>query len=103
MKDSEPLIDPQTDISKEEPPSPLSDKDDFAGMFVNASKKIDFRQLLSLWLLFLMLHTEFYVENILHRFKGATDEKGNMTMKGTFYSSLIMLLGIVIIGMVFNQ
>jgi hypothetical protein len=79
----------------------ISSRDDLGGMFVNMGSKLDLRELIILWIAFLFLHTEMFAENFLKRISGALNEDNTMTMKGTFISSLIMMVVIMICMMVF--
>ena len=79
----------------------ISSRDDLGGMFVNMGGKLDFRELIILWIAFLFLHTEMFAENFLKWIPNALNEDNTMTMKGTFISSLIMMVVIMICMMVF--
>lgn len=80
----------------------MTDKDDVAGMLVSAGKSINFREMIIIWAWFLFLHSELFIERVLSLAQGAVDEKQNMTMRGTIYSSVIMMVGIIIIDMVYR-
>lgn len=79
----------------------MNERDDLSGMFLNMTGKIDFREIFILWILFLFLHTSTFAEHILKKFKGATNENGTMTMKGTIYASLFMVLAILLCTILF--
>ena len=79
----------------------VKDCDDINGMAVGMFRKIDIRELLILWVFFLFIHTELYVDTVLKRFSGTTNADGTMTMKGTIVSSLIMMVVVVICAIVF--
>lgn len=82
--------------------SKTNDRDDLSGMFLNMLGKVDIRELLIIWLAFLFIHTPAFITHFLKRFKGAYDDTcSSMTMKGTFYSSLFMILIVVICTMLF--
>jgi len=53
-----------------------SEHDDFAGMIVNAGKSINVREMIIIWLWFLLIHSEIFIEKILSIVKGAVDESG---------------------------
>lgn len=79
-----------------------SGRDDLSGMFVNMIGKVDVRQLIIIWLTFIFIHTPAFGTYFLKRVNGACDEKDStMTMKGIFYSSLFMLLVVVLCIMLF--
>lgn len=79
-----------------------NDHDDFAGMIINASKSINYREMIIIWFWFLLIHSEIFIEKILSMIKYSVDENNNMTMMGTIYSSFIMIIGIIIIDMVYG-
>ena len=80
----------------------LGVKDDLAGMIVNAGQSINYREMVIIWLWFLLIHSEIFIEKILVIISGSVDENNNMTMMGTIYSSFIMIIGIIIIDMVYR-
>jgi hypothetical protein len=98
MSDHEVLKKYKSKITKDK----ISDMDDFAGMMVNAGKSINVRELIVIWLWFIILHSEPFILKILSKFSGTVDEKNNMTMKGTGYISIIMILGVIIIDMIYR-
>ncbi len=79
----------------------MRDRDDFSGMFLHMSKKIDPRELFIIWVVFLFLHTEMFAEHILKRFSGTTNDDLSKTMKGTIYSSVLMMLVVVLCCVIF--
>jgi hypothetical protein len=79
----------------------VRDRDDLGGMLLNMSKKVDARELFIIWIVFLFIHTEMFCEHILKRFSNTTNADNTMTMKGTFYASMIMLLTVLICSVVF--
>ena len=109
MNDFEPLVETDSSVDESETPSRVYNnnknegKDDIAGMIINASKKIDVRQMFIIWLLFIFLHTEFFMEKVISKIKGAVNkEGGDYTIMGTFYASFIMIVGILILNFIFN-
>lgn len=87
---------------KLEEPKKLNDSDDFAGVIVNAGKSINVREMIIIWLWFLILHSEIYIVQFLSKIPGAVDDKQNMTLNGTFSTSIIMIIGIIIIDMIYR-
>lgn len=77
------------------------DRDDLSGMTLNMFGKIDGREILIIWVVFLFLHTELFAEQILKKFKGATNEDGTMTMRGTLYASMFMMIVVVLCSILF--
>lgn len=76
-------------------------KDDLGGMMVAMTQKIDVRELIILWALFIFLHTELFADSFLKKISNATNEDGTMKMKGTFIASMIMVVAIMICSIVF--
>lgn len=89
-----------TDSVCDEKPK-VNERDDLSGMVLNMFGKIDVRELIIIWVVFLFLHTEMFSEHVLKKFRGATNEDGTMTMTGTIYSSLFMILVVIICTLVF--
>ncbi len=102
--DSMPLINRRDKKSKTKtrPKEEFKDEDDIAGMLVSAGKSINYREMIIIWLWFLLIHSEIFVERILAVIKGTVDENNNMTMMGTIYSSFVMIIGVIIIDMVYR-
>ena len=73
----------------------LHDRDDLTGMALNMVNKIDFTELLVIWIVFLFIHSEMFAVQILQRFNGTTNDDKTMTMKGTLYSSIIMIITVI--------
>ncbi len=78
-----------------------SERDDLGGMIVNMGAHVDIREVFILWIVFVFVHTEMFAEYILKKISGATNEDCTLTMKGTFFASLVMVLAIVICSMTF--
>ena len=79
----------------------LREKDDLSGMAVNMVKRIDPREIFILWLTFIAIHCEIFSVHILSRFKGTTNEDKTMTVKGTMYASIFMMIMVIICRMIF--
>lgn len=80
----------------------LSEKDDLAGMCASAAKSVNYQELIFIWILFIVLHSEPFVVRLLSKINGTVDEKNNMTMYGTGAISVLMILGIWILSLIFN-
>ncbi len=87
-------------LPKHKKPSKL-DKDDSGGMFINMGKHVDVREVFILWVVFVFLHTEMFADYFLKKIHNATNEDCTLTMKGTFISSVLMVLAIIICSIVF--
>mgnify|MGYP001579868788 CR=1 FL=1 len=83
-------------------PTELDEHDDFAGVIINAGKSINVREMIIIWLWFLIIHSEIFIERFLAHIPGACDENKSMTMNGTIYASFIMIIGVVLIDMVYR-
>ena len=80
----------------------VNDRDDLSGMMLNMIGKIDIRELIILWLTFLFIHTPTFVTHFLKKIKGTYNPDSlTMTMKGTFYSSMFMMIVVVLCTMMF--
>ncbi len=93
---------PKRTVSKKKPKEGLKDNDDFAGVFINAGKSINVREMIIIWLWFLILHSDIFIERFLCNIAGACDENKSLTMNGTIYASIIMMVGVIIIDMVYR-
>lgn len=83
-------------------PNKLNENDDFAGLIVNAGKSINVREMVIIWLWFLIIHSEVFVMRFLSKIPGAVDDQQNMTLSGTFSASIVMIIGIVLIDMIYR-
>lgn len=79
----------------------VGERDDFTGMTLNMVGKLDIREMFIIWIAFLFVHTELFVEQVLKRFKGATNSDNTMTMKGTLIASIIMMTVVILCAIVF--
>ena len=82
-------------------PKVLSEKDDFSGMTLNMVKKIDVREIFILWITFIALHFEIFSVHVLSKFKGTTNEDKTMTLKGTIYASVFMIIMVILCRLIF--
>ncbi len=80
----------------------LEEHDDFAGLIINAGKSINVREMVVIWLWFLIIHSEIFIERFLSHLPGACDADNNMTMSGTLYASIVMIIGVVVIDMIYR-
>lgn len=87
---------------KQTDPEPLSEYDDFAGVIVNIGKSINVREMVIIWLWFLIIHSEIFIERILSALPEACTANNELTMNGTIYASFIMIIGIIVIDMVYR-
>lgn len=103
MSDHEVLqkVDPPKSRSKKRKDK-LSEKDDLAGMVACAAKSVNYQELIFIWIVFIILHSEPFIVKILSKINGTVDEKNNMTMYGTGAISVLMILCIWIISIIFN-
>lgn len=82
--------------------SGLDEHDDFAGVIINAGKSINGREMVIIWIWFLIIHSEIFIERFLSHIPGACDSSNNMTMSGTIYASFVMIIGVILIDMVYR-
>jgi hypothetical protein len=80
----------------------LDEHDDFAGVIINAGKSINAREMVIIWLWFLIIHSEIFIMRFLTHIPGACDASNNMTMSGTIYASFIMIVGVILIDMIYR-
>lgn len=83
-------------------PNKLNENDDFAGLIVSAGKSINVREMVIIWLWFLIVHSEVFIMRFLSKIPGAVDDQQNMTLSGTFSASIVMIIGIVLIDMIYR-
>ncbi len=103
-KDSNPLVleKRKSNMSNKMKENYPNEYDDFAGVIVNVGKSINMREIFIIWLWFLIIHSELFIENFLSRISSTTDENKNLTMNGTIYLSIIMIIGIIIIDLIYR-
>jgi hypothetical protein len=101
--DSNPLIkSTKQKRTKRDTSAEVDEHDDFAGVIINAGKSINVREMVIVWLWFLIIHSEIFIERFLSKISGTVDINQNLTMNGTIYLSIIMIIGIIIIDMIYR-
>ncbi len=101
MGDYEKLQPEETPKRRHKRKSKMKDRDDIGGMLLNMFNKIDPRKMCIIWVFFLFLHSEMCAEKILKRFKGTVNDDLTLTMTGTLWASIMMLLVVMICELVF--
>ena len=101
MSDFEELIQIEEPKKKTRKRIHKNEKDDIGGMMINMGSHIDVREIFIIWVVFIFLHTELFVECILKKISGASNDDNTMTMKGTFIASILMILAVIICAMTF--
>ena len=76
--------------------------DDIAGVIVSAGRSINVREMIIIWLWFLIIHSEIFIDSILTKIPSTVDDQKNMTLNGTIAASIIMIIGVIIIDMVYR-
>lgn len=79
-----------------------AEHDDFTGVIINASKSINVREIIIIWIWFLVIHSEIFIERFLSKIPGSIDDTKNLTMNGTFYLSIFMIIGVILIDMIYR-
>ncbi len=78
-----------------------ADRDDLGGMIVNMGRHIDVREMFIIWIMFIFIHTEMFAEHFLKKISGTVNDDCSMTMKGTFVSSVMMIVVVMVCAMTF--
>jgi hypothetical protein len=76
-------------------------KDDLGGMFVNAAASVEWKKVFLLWLVFILMNTEIFIEKCISRFDGAVID-GTVAMKGTFLLSLTLVFAYIFIDLLYG-
>jgi hypothetical protein len=79
----------------------LKSKDDIGGMIINASYSIQWKKIILLWLLFIVMNTEIFMDKCISKFDGSV-ENGMMTMKGTFLMSILLVMVYIFIDLLYG-
>jgi hypothetical protein len=79
----------------------INDRDDFTGMIVNMCSKVNFREIFTMWIVFIMLHTNVFANSILSQSNGTLDKDKRITMIGTIYLSGFMVLAMILCSIIF--
>jgi hypothetical protein len=87
-------------LNKEIITKSLNSRDDIGGMLINMSSTIHFKKIILIWLIYLLMNTELFLENILSKFSNTSNEN-SLTMKGTFICSLFLVLCIILIDFIY--
>ena len=81
----------------------MKDADDINGMIINALSSINWLEMVIIWVWYLMIHSDLFVDQVLSNLPGDyVDEHKNFTISGTVASSFIMIVGVIIIDMIFR-
>lgn len=93
---------PKTKLKRKKDANTKHDRDDMGGMMLNMIEKLDGRELIIIWVVYIFIHSELFAEKILNAiFTGAINENKTMTLRGMLLSSLLMLLVVIICHLVF--
>ena len=76
-------------------------RDDLGGTIIAMGNQINWKKALLLWLVFIMMSTEIFIEKFLEKFHGAV-ECERVTMTGTFISSLFLIIAYILIDMIYK-
>ena len=76
-------------------------RDDLCGTIIAVGNTINWKIALLLWLVFIMMSTEIFIEKFLERFNGAVEGE-RVTMTGTFISSLFLVIAYILIDMLYK-
>jgi hypothetical protein len=102
--DSEPLvpIEESKEIKEAKSKETLKhSRHDFAGMLIAAGNTINWKKVILLWLVFIIMNTEIFIDKFLERFDGAL-YNDRVTMKGVFISSMFLIIAYILIDMLYN-
>lgn len=75
-------------------------QDDIGGLMINASKTIHYKKIFLVWLAFLIMNSEIFIDKFIAMFDGAICD-GYISMKGTFVMSIVLVLILIAIDMIF--
>ena len=76
-------------------------RNDIAGMLIAMGNQIHWKKVLLIWLVFIIMNTEIFIEKFLEKFHGAV-EGDRVTMTGTFISSLFLIIAYILIDMIYK-
>lgn len=96
MPDCEPLVKKNKSFDID-----LSNRNDIGGMLISASNTIQWKKVILLWLLFILMNTEIFIDKCVAMFDGAVID-GNLAMKGTFIMSLLLVFAYVFIDLLYG-
>ena len=99
--DSEPLKPLEENKEQKAQESFKHSRHDFAGLLISAGNTINWKKVILLWLVFIIMNTEIFIEKFLEKFDGAV-HGDRITMKGVFVSSIFLSISYILIDMLYN-
>jgi len=73
--------------------------DDFSSIFMDCMTTINFKLLLFLFLVFVLVTSDVFVDKILSKCNGATENR-NPTMKGTFIQGFVVVILYILLDLI---
>jgi hypothetical protein len=66
--------------------------DSFIDMFADFFGGVNYKIIFFLFAIFMFINSDIFIEKVLHKFEGAVEGRATVTNKGTFISSIILIL-----------
>jgi len=87
---------------------PETDKDEKKGdlnnMVINAAYQINYFMVFVIWVLYLVLNTEVYIDSVLKNIcPSCVNEDDNMSEKGIFISSILLAIFYIVIDFLYSS
>lgn len=79
---------------------PLTKKDDFSDMLVNANKQFSWKIAGLLFIVYLILNSDIFIENVLGGISQTLHDKNDPTDIGIIVSGLLMVIAYIIFSVI---
>lgn len=79
---------------------PLTKKDDFSDMFVNATKQFSWKIAGLLFIVYLLLNSDIFIENVLGSISSTLHDKNDPTDIGIIVSGILMTFAYIILSII---
>lgn len=66
--------------------------DSFIDMFADFFSGVNYKIIFFLFIIFMFINSDIFIEKVLSRFDGAVEGRSTITNKGTFVSSIVLIL-----------
>jgi hypothetical protein len=90
------------DVIEDETVGSSKSPDDFMGIFADFFVSINYKLIFLLFIIYLFLHSDMFVDKVLSKVKGAVDHR-SPTNKGTFITGLVLVIFYMIFDMLIQS
>ncbi len=96
MTDCEPLVKKNNKFKHDN-----LNRNDVGGMLISVGNTIQWKKVILLWLLFILMNTEIFIDKCIAMFDDSVVD-GTLSMKGTFIMSLLLVISYIFIDLLYG-